>query len=103
MKRARKLLAAGAAATTLALAAGSAAAQPPADPARGKTLYETYCGVCHYERLHQRSRERSIVRSLADLRDQVARWAPQTARRFEPQELEDIVAYLNASHYRFKQ
>lgn len=66
--------------------------------ARGKLLYETYCGTCHYERVHQRVRTQ--VRDLADLRDWVARWAPQTKHRFSLDEREDVVQYLNASHYR---
>lgn len=66
---------------------------------QGRLLYETHCGGCHYERVHQRVR--SDVRDLADLRDTVARWAPQTKRRFTLDERESIVQYLNESHYRF--
>ncbi len=66
---------------------------------QGRLLYETHCGGCHYERVHQRLR--SDVRDLADLRDTVARWAPQTKRRFTLDERESIVQYLNESHYRF--
>jgi mono/diheme cytochrome c family protein len=74
----------------------AAAAQ---DPAAGRALYETHCGGCHYERVHDRLR--SEVKDLADLRDMVARWAPQTKRRYSLDELENIVQYLNESHYRF--
>lgn len=70
----------------------------PQDAARGRLLYETHCGGCHYERVHQRLR--SEVRDLSDLRDMVARWAPQTKRTYTLAELEDIVQYLNESHYR---
>jgi hypothetical protein len=49
--------------------------------------------------VHQRLR--SDVKDLADLRDTVARWAPQTKRRFTLDERESIVQYLNESHYRF--
>lgn len=69
------------------------------DAARGRLLYETHCGTCHYERVHDRLR--SSVRDLSDLRDMVARWAPQTKRNFTADELRDIVEYLNVSHYRF--
>jgi len=79
----------------LALASGACAQ----DAERGRVLYETYCGACHYERVHERVR--SEVKNLADLRDFVARWAPQTKRQFTLDELEDVVAYLNESHYRF--
>ena len=69
------------------------------DAASGRVLYETHCGGCHYERVHQRIR--SDVRDLADLRDTVARWAAQTKRSYTLDELESIVQYLNESHYRF--
>ena len=71
----------------------------PQDPAPGRLLYETHCGGCHYERVHQRTR--SDVKDLADLRDTVARWASQTKRQFTLDELESVVQYLNQSHYRF--
>lgn len=66
---------------------------------RGKLLYETHCGGCHYERVHQRLR--SSVKDLADLRDMVGKWAPQTRHRFTLDEQEAVVQYLNESHYRF--
>lgn len=69
------------------------------DAERGRLLYETHCGGCHYERVHQRLR--TAVKDLSDLRDMVARWAPQTRRNFTLDEREDIVQYLNETHYRF--
>jgi len=89
-------------AVTFLFAAGSAAAQSPPDAARGKYLYETHCGGCHYERLHERPRERSIVHSLAELRSQVAQRAALTGRPFTLEDLDDIAEYLNRSHYGFK-
>jgi mono/diheme cytochrome c family protein len=73
----------------------AAAAQ---DAERGRLLYQTHCGGCHYERVHDRLR--TEVKDLSDLRDQVARWAPQTQRSFTLDEREDMVQYLNESHYR---
>ena len=81
----------------LALAAVPAAAQ---DANRGKLLYETQCGTCHYERVHQRPRERLTVQSLAALRDEVYLRAGQTKRPFTLQDLEDLVAYLNRDYYK---
>jgi mono/diheme cytochrome c family protein len=69
------------------------------DSARGKLLYETHCGTCHYERVHQRVRP--SVRDLDQLRDMVARWVPQARHRFTLDEQEAVVQYLNESHYRF--
>ena len=82
----------------LCAALGLALPAAAQDAARGKLLYETHCGGCHYERVHDRLR--TDIRDLQDLRAQVARWAPQTGRSFTPAELADIVEYLNVSHYR---
>ena len=68
------------------------------DLQRGRLLYETHCATCHGEKLHER--DKTIVKSMADLRDQVARWALQTKRAFTLDELEDVARYLNRSHYR---
>jgi mono/diheme cytochrome c family protein len=84
-----------ASALVLAAAALPALAQ---EPPRGELLYATYCATCHTERLH--AREKSKIRSLADLRDEVARWAPQTKRAFTLDEIEAVVQYLNRSHYK---
>lgn len=82
---------------SLLLAACALGAQAQ-DLQRGRLLYETHCATCHTEKLH--GREKTIVKSMADLRDQVVRWAPQTKRTFSPDELEDIAQHLNRSHYR---
>jgi mono/diheme cytochrome c family protein len=68
------------------------------DAQRGRDLYDTHCGGCHYERVHERTT--SDIKSLGALRAAVAKWAPQTKRNFTPDELADIVEYLNVSHYR---
>lgn len=70
------------------------------DPERGRVLYETFCMTCHYERVHERPRERSAVKSLADLRAQVERWAPRTRMRFTGEDIADVVEHLNRSHYK---
>lgn len=68
------------------------------DAGRGRLLYETHCGACHYERVHDRLR--TEIKDLEQLREMVARWAPQTGRAFSAEEREDVVEYLNRSHYR---
>ena len=67
------------------------------DLQRGRLLYETHCATCHTEKLHQR--DKTVVKSMADLRDQVVRWAKQTKHSFTLDELEDVVQHLNRSHY----
>ena len=84
----------------LAFACLPAAAQ---DAQRGKLLYDTHCGGCHYERVHQRERAKSRVKSLADLRDEVVRRAGQTGRPFSLEDLVDVADYLNQTHYRLVQ
>jgi mono/diheme cytochrome c family protein len=70
------------------------------DAARGRVLYETHCLACHYERIHKRDPSRSLVKSHAGLRQEVARRAALTGRAFTPRELDDIAEYLDRSHYR---
>ena len=65
---------------------------------RGRTLYQTHCGACHYERVHQRIR--SDIKDLSDLRDTVERWTEQTKHPFSAADRADVVEYLNVSHYR---
>jgi len=72
------------------------------DAERGRVLYETFCMSCHYERVHERPGERSLVKSSTDLRAQVARWAERTRMRFTPQDVDDVAEYLNRSHYKLQ-
>ena len=72
------------------------------DPQRGKELYETHCLACHYERIHKREPSRSLVRSIAQLRLEVAQRAANTGQRFTFEDLDDIAEYLNRSHYRME-
>lgn len=72
------------------------------DAERGRVLYETFCMTCHYARVHERPRERSAVKSVTDLRGQVARWSERTRMRFTPQDVDDVAEYLNRSHYKME-
>lgn len=82
-------------AVALCLTSSVAAAQ---DVSRGALLYETHCAACHREGLHDR--KSSKVHSYAELRAQVERWAAQTGRRFTRVEIDELVDFLDASHYR---
>lgn len=83
----------------LAVTVASAQAAPPQAPDayRGMRLYDSYCGRCHGETVHER--EKGKVRDLADLRNQVARWSVHARHELTREEIEDIVAYLNRWHY----
>ena len=73
----------------------SAAAQ---DVSRGRLLYETHCIVCHREGLHERMNSR--VATYADLHFQVERWTRHSGRSFTQAEREELVEFLDATHYR---
>jgi len=73
------------------------------DAGRGKSLYETHCLACHYERIHKRDPARSLVKSMAQLRVEVVKRAGLTGRPFTREDLDDIAEYLNASHYKLQQ
>jgi len=83
----------------LALASLPALAQ---DPDRGKLVYETHCGGCHYPRVHEREPAQRTVRTMTELRDTVALRAGQTGRPFTREDLEDLVQYLNRDFYKFE-
>ena len=70
------------------------------DAERGRQLYENHCLSCHYERIHKRDPAKSLVKSHAQLRVEVAKRAQMTAQRLAVTDLDDIAEYLNRSHYR---
>lgn len=72
------------------------------DAAQGRALYETHCVACHYERVHKRDPSRSLVKSHAGLRVEVAKRAALTGRVFTARELDDISEYLDRSHYKLQ-
>ena len=90
-----------ASALLLAALLGTALAAQAQDARRGRQLYETHCLSCHYEHVHERAPERRVVKSLAQLRQEVARRALLTQVRFTREDLADVVAYLDQSHYHF--
>ena len=81
-----------------ALLAGIAATASAQDVSRGALLYDTHCVMCHREGLLDR--KNSKVSSYADLRAQVERWTRQTGHTFTDADREDLIEYLDASHYR---
>lgn len=72
------------------------------DPGRGQALYELNCLTCHYERIHKRDPSKSLVRTQAQLRVEVANRAALTKQRLTIEDLDDIAEYLNRTHYRFR-
>jgi mono/diheme cytochrome c family protein len=81
-----------------AAAAGATQAQ---DVDRGRELYGLHCIACHYERIHERDAAKSLVRSRDELDAEVARRARLVQHRLAAEDLSDIAAYLDRTHYRF--
>ncbi|HUJ86841.1 MAG TPA: hypothetical protein VLX30_08330 [Burkholderiales bacterium] len=91
--------------SALALLIALAAALPAQaqDARRGRALYETLCLSCHYEHVHDRAPARSRIHSLKELREETALRAGLTGVRFTREDIDDVVAYLDQSHYHFAQ
>ena len=85
----------------LVLAAATVFAQTPdpADPARGRGLYENHCQVCHTSQVH--SRVNRIVISRFELREIVEKWQAQQKLTWSAQDVEDVVEFLNRTRYQF--
>lgn len=84
----------------LALAAGvQAAGAQGADMERGRALYENHCRSCHTSRIH--GRPDRWPATIADLRRAVTQWKTNEKLPWSGDEIEDVVAYLNAAQYRF--
>ncbi|BCO30173.1 hypothetical protein TspCOW1_02760 [Thiohalobacter sp. COW1] len=79
------------------LAAGPAAA---ADAQAGKKLHDQHCMQCHDSGVYTREDRR--VNSLEALHKQVRRCDASLGLRWFDQDVENVVEYLNQTHYRFK-
>lgn len=73
------------------------AADPP-DAQRGRLLYENHCQSCHTSKVHGRNPPLAIDRGA--LRRIVGDWARQAGLGWEAGEIEDVVQYLEVTHYR---
>lgn len=87
------------AAGTLAIPAAGRGAESP-DLARGRALYENHCVVCHTPKVHRRMPPLPL--HTDDLRFIVALWASQQGLRWSRDDIEDVVYYLDRTHYRFE-
>lgn len=88
-------------APALALLAALAAcdrAPPAGDAANGEKLHRS-CLQCHGTEAYAPPQRK--VQSLEQLRRETGRWADHYNPRPTPQEIEDLVAYLNRDFYRF--
>jgi mono/diheme cytochrome c family protein len=83
-------------AMSLGVAASTGSAASP-DPERGRLLYENHCRVCHTEKVHARTPRLALNRQ--ELREIVAKWAELENLRWGPEEIEDVVRFLNLTRY----
>lgn len=67
---------------------------------RGRALYENHCVVCHTAKVHRRAPALPI--STDDLRHIVSVWTAQQGLRWNREDIEDVVFYLDRVHYRFE-
>ena len=66
---------------------------------RGRALYENHCMVCHTSKVHRRLPPSAI--DLEALRFIVRVWVEESRLRWNEQDIEDVVYYLDRVHYRF--
>ncbi len=74
------------------------AAWAAGDPVRGGQLHQDCLG-CHGTELYLPPKAK--VKTLAALKKETERWNDRMNPKFTPQEIEDIVAWLNRGFYKF--
>jgi mono/diheme cytochrome c family protein len=87
------------AAVSLAIPAAGRGSELP-DLERGRALYENHCVVCHTPKVHRRVPRLPLATN--DLRFIVTVWASQQGVRWSPDEIEDVVHYLDRTYYGFE-
>jgi mono/diheme cytochrome c family protein len=80
--------------------AAPSAGQPVPDIDRGRALYENHCVVCHTSKVHRRFPPSAIDRDA--LRFIVNVWVDEQRLRWSPADIENVVHYLDRTHYRFE-
>ena len=70
-----------------------------ADAARGRALYENHCQSCHTSNIHSRAKKLPITKH--EVRLIVDDWRRQVNLPWTPEEVEDVVEYLNVTRYKY--
>lgn len=70
----------------------------PPTPTRGQLLYENHCTVCHASVVHLRTDRRA--KSLPEIRTWVMHWSGYLKLRWDKEEVEEVVQYLNQRFYK---
>jgi mono/diheme cytochrome c family protein len=84
----------------MVLLCGPVAVHAAGDPVRGEKLH-AYCLGCHGTALYLPPQAK--VKTLAALKKEIARWNDRMNPKFNKQEIEDLVVYLNRDFYKFPQ
>ena len=66
---------------------------------RGRALYEARCEQCHTPNIHSRPNKRALTRD--ELRGTVDQMRRVSSLGWTPEEIEDVVEYLDRTRYRF--
>jgi len=69
------------------------------DLARGQAIYQTRCIGCHTTSVHDR--ESRKAKDFDELRAAVVRFAGEVGGVWQPDEIDDVAAFLNQSYYRY--
>jgi mono/diheme cytochrome c family protein len=83
----------------LLAAPGAAQAQQAPSAERGRALYENHCMVCHTSKVHRRIPPSAI--DMEALRFIVRVWVEENRLSWGPEEIEDVVRYLDRTYYNF--
>ena len=70
-----------------------------ADASRGRALYENHCQYCHTPKIH--TRPNKLPATKHEVRLLVDDWRRQANLPWTPEEVEDVVEYLNVTRYHF--
>lgn len=70
-----------------------------ADLEHGKSLHNDKCQGCHDARIY--TRPNRIIHSFEDLHARVEFCDTASKAGFSPQDIDDVVGYLNATYYKF--
>ena len=85
-----------------ALALAALGLVPPAaatDAARGQALYESRCGGCHTQSVHQREARKAAT--FEGVLAQISRWNAALGGDWNAEDIEDVAMYLNQRYYRY--
>ena len=81
------------------LASAAVCRADPPDPQRGRALYENHCRFCHSSKVHMRANKLPLSRSA--LRNIVDQWQKQESLSWTAEDTQDVVEYLDRTHYHF--